>query len=89
MGLHMKQIRQIYFLQGVVVTLMGGAIGIGVASALIGSQILFGWLKISPSLPYPVSFEAFNFFVVMGTISVLGILASWIASLRVNKNLLK
>lgn len=89
LGLSIKDIRQIYFLQGVVVTLSGGAIGVAVASALIGSQILFGWLRISPSLAYPVSFEWFNFLVVMGTISVLGVAASWVASLRVNKSLLK
>jgi lipoprotein-releasing system permease protein len=51
--------------------------------------MIFGWLRISPSLAYPVAFEWFNVGVVLGTISVLGIIASWIASLRVNEKLLK
>lgn len=89
LGLTIKEIRRIYFLQGVVVTVLGGITGVGLASALIGSQMIFGWLRISPSLAYPVAFEWFNVGVVLGTISVLGIIASWIASLRVNEKLLK
>jgi lipoprotein-releasing system permease protein len=89
MGLSIREIRRIYFLQGVVVSLLGGLIGIGVASLLIGSQMVFGWLRISASLAYPVSFEWFNVGVVLGTISVLGVLASWVASLRVNEKLIK
>jgi lipoprotein-releasing system permease protein len=72
-----------------VVSLLGGLIGIGVASLLICSQTVFGWLRISASLAYPVSFEWFNVGVVLGTISVLGVLASWVASLRVNEKLIK
>lgn len=88
-GLTIKEIRRVYFLQGVVVTALGGIVGVGLASVLIGSQMLFGWLRISPSLAYPVAFEWFNVGVVLGTISILGIIASWIASLRVNEKLLK
>ena len=89
MGLSIREIRRIYFLQGLVVSIFGGLIGIGVASLLIGSQMVFGWLRISASLAYPVSFEWFNVGVVLGTISVLGVLASWVASLRVNEKLIK
>jgi lipoprotein-releasing system permease protein len=89
MGLSIREIRRIYFLQGVVVSLLGGLIGIGVASLLIGSQMVFGWLRISASLAYPVTFEWFNVGLVLGTISVLGVLASWVASLRVNEKLIK
>ena len=89
LGLSIVEIRRIYFLQGVVVTLFGGLLGVFLASLLIGSQMLFGWLRISPSLAYPVAFQWFNVVVVLGTISVLGILASWVASLRVNEKLIK
>lgn len=89
MGMTLKEIRRIYFVQGVVVSVFGGLIGIAIASGLIVAQMRFGWLRISANLAYPVSFDWFNVSVVLGTISVLGILASWVASLRVNESLIK
>ncbi|MFT6796817.1 MAG: lipoprotein-releasing system permease protein, partial [Maribacter sp.] len=46
-----------------------------------------GWLKITPSLPYPVEYQVINLGIVLGTILVLGIIASKIASSRINKKL--
>lgn len=89
LGLTLRHIRKIYFLQGVIVTLLGGVIGILLGSLLIGSQLAFGWLKITPSLAYPVEFRWINVLVVLLTIAVLGLIASWIGSSRINKRLLE
>jgi lipoprotein-releasing system permease protein len=43
---------------------------------------------ITPSLPYPVAIKPINFVIVLVTISVLGILASKIASARISKKLI-
>lgn len=88
LGTTVKEIRRIYFLQGVLVTGLGGLLGIFLASLLIWSQLLFGWLKITPSLAYPVEYRALDVLIVLGTIVVLGVIASKIASSRVNKKLL-
>lgn len=88
LGLPLKHIRRIYFLQGILVTSLGGLIGLLIGSALIGSQRAFGWLKITPSLAYPVEFQWFNFGLVLITITVLGVIASRIASNRIDKKLL-
>ncbi len=88
LGTTVKQIRRIYFLQGVIVTGLGGLLGIFIASLLIWSQLLFGWLKITPSLAYPVEYRAVDVLIVLGTILVLGVIASGIASSRVNRKLL-
>jgi lipoprotein-releasing system permease protein len=88
LGTTLKEIRHIYFIQGILVTSIGGIIGVLLASLLIASQIMFGWLRITPSLAYPVTYQAINIFIVLGTISILGLIASKIASSRVTKKLL-
>ncbi|EAR02855.1 hypothetical protein FB2170_06190 [Maribacter sp. HTCC2170] len=88
LGSTIKDLRRIYFIQGVIVTAAGGIIGILLASLLIWSQLAFGWLKITPSLAYPVEYQLINVLIVLGTIIVLGIIASKIASSRITKKLI-
>ncbi len=88
LGLNIRQLRQIYFLQGVLVTSAGGLIGLLLGFLLIGSQQAFGWLKISPTLAYPVELNAGNVLLVLATIVVLGVIASRIASNRISRKLL-
>jgi lipoprotein-releasing system permease protein len=89
LGLTLKDLRRIYFAQGVLVTSSGGVIGILLGSVLILSQKYFGWLKITPSLAYPVEYRLLNVMLVLVTIVVLGVIASRIASNRINYKLLK
>ncbi len=88
LGTTIKEIRRIYFVQGVLVTSLGGLIGVLLASLLVWSQLVFGWLKITPSLAYPVEYQVVNVLIVMATIIILGLIASKIASSRVTKKLL-
>jgi len=88
LGSTIKDLRRIYFVQGVIVTTAGGAIGVLLASLLIWSQLAFGWLKITPSLAYPVEYQLINIVIVLATIIVLGIIASKIASSRITKKLI-
>jgi len=87
LGTTIKELRRIYFVQGVLVTGFGGLIGVLIGVLLIWSQLAFGWLRITPSLAYPVKFELINIVIVLATIIVLGIIASKIASSRINKKL--
>lgn len=88
LGATVKELRKIYFIQGIMVTGLGGLIGVLLGALLIGSQLAFGWLRITPSLAYPVEFEMQNVIIVLATIFILGIIASRIASSRVNERLL-
>jgi len=87
LGVTIKELRRVYFLQGVLVTAIGGMIGVLIGSALIGSQLAFKWLKITPSLAYPVEYNFINVLIVIGTIIVLGLISSKIASSRITKKL--
>lgn len=89
LGLTLKELRRIYFLQGVLVTSAGGVLGILIGSVLILSQKYFGWLMITPTLPYPVQYRLVNVLLVLATIVVLGLIASRIASNRINYRLLQ
>ena len=88
LGTTLREVRRIYFIQGVLVTSLGGLIGVLLGSLLIGSQLAFGWLKITPSLAYPVEYQLINVLIVLATIVVLGVVAAKIASSRVNKKLI-
>ncbi len=86
LGVTVKELRHIYFVQGILVTTSGGIIGVLIGSLLIGSQLLLGWVKIG-SIDYPVELSLLNVLIVLATIMVLGIIASKIASSRINTKL--
>lgn len=88
LGATIKELRKVYFMQGLLVTALGGFIGVFIGALLIGSQLAFGWLKITPSLSYPVEFNFMNLVLVLATIVVLGIISSKIASSRITKRLI-
>ena len=89
LGATVKDIRQIFFLQGTLMTLIGGLLGVLIGLAIVLLQQRFELVMITPSLPYPVTIKAENFVLVFLTISAFGILASKIASMRISKNLME
>jgi lipoprotein-releasing system permease protein len=92
MGATLKDIRQIFFYQGSLLSIIGGVVGILIGLLLAANQLYgpdFLKIYITPSLPYPVTIQAINLIVVFVTISVLGIIASKIASARITKTLVE
>lgn len=87
LGTTIKELRRIYFVQGILVTGFGGLIGVLLGVLIVWSQLAFSWLKITATLAYPVKFEFISIVIVLATILVLGIIASKIASSRINKKL--
>ena len=88
LGITVKNIRKIFFLQGSLMSILGGVTGIILGSLLVLLQKSFGLVMITPSLPYPVSFKVVNFIIVAVTICTLGVLASKLASVRISKKLI-
>lgn len=87
LGATTKDIRRIFFLQGSLMTILGGFIGLVLGFAIVFMQQQFALVMIIPSEPYPVVIKAINFVLVLVTITILGLLASKLASQRITKNL--
>lgn len=88
MGSNLKDIRKIFFLQGTLMTTLGGILGILIGVLTVAAQLKFEFINITASLPYPVKLEPINILIVFATITILGIVASKIASSRVREKLL-
>ncbi len=88
LGTTVRDIRRVFFLQGSLMVLLGGGIGLALGFILVALQKSFGWVPITPSLPYPVEIKVINFIIVIATISILGIVVSKLASSRISKNLI-
>jgi len=85
LGATLKDIRKIFFYQGTLMSVVGGLIGLFLGLLIIVLQEQFSLVMITPSLPYPVSVKLMNFILVFVTISILGTIASKIASARITK----
>lgn len=88
MGASLLEIRRIFFLQGTLMTVLGGLLGIFLGVIAVWLQLRYGFVSITSTMPYPVKLKPINLFVVFGTISFLGIIASWIAASRVREKLI-
>lgn len=88
MGATLRSIRRIFFLQGALMTFLGGLLGIVIGVVIVWLQIKFQLIHITPTLPYPVKLKMINIIIVFVTISVLGLLAATIAASRVREKLL-
>ena len=80
LGVTKKSIRTIFFTQGIIITFFGLMIGLILAIGIVLLQQQFSLIMITPTMPYPVVFDWRNIFTVLTTITVLGIISSWIAS---------
>ncbi|MDA9126833.1 FtsX-like permease family protein, partial [Flavobacteriaceae bacterium] len=85
LGATVKELRRIFYYQGILMTVIGGSIGLGIGVVVIWMQQKYDLVMITPSLPYPVDLQLTNIGVVFGTIFILGVLASRIASQRIAK----
>lgn len=86
MGTTIREIKHIFFFQGIIITVLGGLLGIALGVIVIFCQLQFKLFYITPSLPYPVELRFMNCVTVFLTITILGVLASFIASNRINRN---
>nr|WP_314838455.1 FtsX-like permease family protein [uncultured Flavobacterium sp.] len=89
LGTEIKDLRKIFLLQGTLLSVFGGIIGLTIGIVIVLLQEYFQLIMITPTLAYPVVFSLENVLIVMGTIVSLGFIASLIASSRVSKRLLE
>lgn len=88
LGSEIKDLKRIFLLQGSLLTIIGGIIGLILGIIIVLIQQHFKVIMITESLAYPVVFNFQNVLIVFGTIVTLGFISSLIASSRVTKKLL-
>lgn len=89
LGSDVEELRKIFLYQGFLICLIGGIVGLILGIITTFLQQKYGFIMINQNMAYPVRFSFVNVFIVIATFAVLGFLASWIASSRVNKKLLE
>ena len=87
LGLTLKDIRNIFFLQGTTMVVVGVVIGLFLGYLIVVLQQQFSLVMITSTLAYPMSVKLETFVIVFLTITVLGVLASKLASSRISKSL--
>lgn len=89
LGTEIKYLKNIFLFQGNIISVFGGILGLILGIIVVLIQQQFELIMITPTLAYPVVFEAKNILIVLFTIVVLGFIASKIASSTVSKKLLE
>ena len=89
LGATIEEIKKIFVYQGFLLTFSGMVIGLLLGILLVFLQKQFGLFMITQNLPYPVEFQFSNLLIVFVTITVLGFIASKIASSRINKDFIE
>ncbi|EPR72324.1 Lipoprotein releasing system transmembrane protein lolC [Winogradskyella psychrotolerans RS-3] len=88
LGTETKTIKSIFFLQGSLMTVVSGLIGVTLGLLIVFTQQSFEFVMLTPDLAYPVRINFFNVLIVLVTIFGLGIVASKIASQRITPSLI-
>ena len=89
LGASVKEIKQIFVLQGFLLIVIGLVIGLLLGIILVFLQQKFGWFHIAQGIPYPVEFHFKNGLIVALTIVILGFLAAKIAGSRISKEFIE
>jgi lipoprotein-releasing system permease protein len=81
LGMTRAAIKSVFFWLGWLQVAVGSLIGVMLGLLLVWSQQLFGWVRVSLDMAYPVALNASALILVLVTLVVLGGLASWAAVL--------
>ncbi|MFN5773049.1 FtsX-like permease family protein, partial [Flavobacterium sp.] len=87
-GVTLPQLRRIFFLQGTLLSIFGGMVGLILGSVLVVMQQHYQLIMITETLAYPIEFHWENLALVWLTVIVLGMISSGIASSRVSEKML-
>ncbi len=90
MGMKNSVVKKIFIACGVLISMVGAGIGALLALLICVLQIKFGLIKLGDSSSfvienYPVKLSIADFLLVMVTVVVIAMLASWIPAIRASK----
>jgi len=89
LGTSVTELKKIFVFQGFLLTMFGLVVGLILGILLVFLQDRFHLFMINEMLAYPVAFTLKNVLLVVITMIVLGYLAAWIASSRINEEMLE
>ena len=93
LGANARIIRNIFFLEGLLTTLVGSVIGLVLGIAVCWLQLKFGFLRMGQGSfvvdYYPVAIRWQDVLIVLATVSGIGVVASWIPSMYISKKVLE
>ena len=81
LGLTRKKIGFIFLYEGILVSVVGAAIGLFLGVMICLGQMHFGWLKFPGAFSiesYPVQLLWYNLIIIAVTVLVIGAIASWL-----------
>jgi len=83
MGAGPKLIRRIFFLEGMLISLIGALLGLALGAVICWLQIRFGFVRLGSDdstfvvSAYPVAMQVKDFLVVFFTVIAIGLAATW------------
>ena len=90
MGSSVKEIRQIFFYQGLLLSGIGGFFGLVVGIGVVVAQSISEFILVpGTQLPYPIAFSFGNLSALLLIWGVLSVVAAWVASAVVRPQLLR
>lgn len=88
LGASLQEIRMTFFLQGALIIIVGGAIGMVIGLIIAFLQQQFSLKMITATLPWPIKVEWMNMVIVYGLIILLGLTAARLAASRINQKMI-
>ena len=82
MGATLQTIKRIFFVEGLLISLTGGGVGLFLGIILVVLQSYFGFIPVEGLLidHYPVELKWIDVLSIMGIITVIGSLAAMLPS---------
>ena len=85
-GATKQQVQNIFFKHGLLLSFSGGVLGLILGCGVVYVQEGFGLIRLAgTSIPYPVSFDLKNFFLVAGWLLIVALVGSYLAALAAKK----
>lgn len=85
-GASKQQVQNIFFKHGLLLSFSGGVLGLILGCGVVYVQEGFGLIRLAgTSIPYPVSFDLKNFFLVTGWLLIVALAGSYLAALAAKK----
>lgn len=92
LGMPLTQMRQIFFKEGLLISLVGGLVGIGLGVLVVFLQDTVGLVRVGAGYSidaYPVQLKVTDLFLVAATVLGLSAITSWLTARRISLRMIQ